>query len=101
MALSKKDQYKFEHGELKIIDSGYADNKEDYEYYRRNSQDLIVAERAMICGLCGTKTFALKKLSVFSSESSMDILNLTDALVGIPLSGLSVGTILPYSSVTM
>lgn len=26
--------------------------KEDYEYYRRNSQDLIVAERAMICGLC-------------------------------------------------
>lgn len=52
--LSKKDQYKFEHGELEIIDSGYADNKEDYEYYKiywKGRGAKVVRERTDTKGL--------------------------------------------------
>ena len=64
-------------------------SKEDYEYYRRNSQDLIVAERAMICGLCVESYSAITAAGI-SAVKIQPFLQLrgSDTIVGIVDDGI-------------
>lgn len=52
--MRNQDQYKLEHGLLKIIDSGYASGKEDYEHYKqywKKQGAKVVRERTDTKGL--------------------------------------------------